>query len=251
MKFDYGYSVCISTQVGCNMGCKFCASGLLKKIRNLSTDEMVLQILGVNEYLQRNSGAKVSNVVVMGIGEPFDNYENLSNALKIIKENHAIGIGSRHITVSTCGVAPKIIEFGNDFNQINLAISLHAPNNEIRDKIMPVNKAYPLQVLFNALRKYSSTVNRKITFEYLLLGGVNDSVQNAVELSKLVKEFECYVNLIIYNSVDEHSFKRSANSKSFAETLIHNGVKVTTRLERGSRISAACGQLRANHEKNK
>ena len=175
MRHDYGNSVCISSQVGCNMGCKFCESGRRKKVRNLETYEMVLQILMIEKLL----GERVSHVVVMGIGEPFDNYDNLCRFLKIINHPKGMAIGARHITVSTCGVVPKVLEFSEFPLQINLAVSLHAPNNEIRDKIMPINKAYPLEKLIPALKTYLERTNRRITFEYILLKDINDSTKCA------------------------------------------------------------------------
>jgi 23S rRNA (adenine2503-C2)-methyltransferase len=249
MKFNYGYSVCISTQVGCNMGCKFCASGLLKKIRNLQVSEMVQQVVFANKYIQDNFNDNLSNIVVMGIGEPFDNYDNLKTMLEIVTNHHGLGIGSRHITVSTCGIVPKIIQFAKDFPQINLAISLHGPTDEIRNKIMPVNSAYPLKKLIAALKEYEQITNRKITFEYLLLDGVNDSDNNAKQLVNLVKNLNCYINVISYNKISEHSFARSNNQKNFIKILLDNKIKAITRLERGLKINAACGQLRAENEK--
>ena len=187
MKHDYGNSVCISSQVGCNMGCRFCESGRRKKVRNLETYEMVLQIMMIEEEL----GERISHVVVMGIGEPFDNYDNLVKFLKIINHPKGMAIGARHITVSTCGIVPKIKEFSNLGLQFNLAISLHAPNNEIRDMIMPINKAYPLDKLIPVLEEYYNNTNRRITFEYVLLDGINDSETCALELSKLVRNLNC------------------------------------------------------------
>ncbi len=249
MKFNYGYSVCISTQVGCNMGCKFCASGLLKKIRNLETEEMVSQILYVNKFLIEKYKERVSNIVVMGIGEPFDNYENLKKAIQIVTDHNGLGIGSRHITVSTCGLVNKIMTFATDFPQVNLAVSLHAPNDTIRDQIMPVNQAFPLKQLITTLKLYEKATNRKITFEYLLLKGINDSKQNAGQLAELLKDMNCYVNIIQYNKVSEHSFEKSENQDEFAKLLIARKIKAITRLERGTKINAACGQLRSKYEK--
>jgi 23S rRNA (adenine2503-C2)-methyltransferase len=248
MKFNYGYSICISTQVGCNMGCKFCASGLLKMKRNLETYEIVEQFMCVNDYLVKNKSSKISNIVVMGIGEPLNNYDNLSMALRIFIDHHGIGIGSRHITVSTCGVVNRIMTFANDFPQINLAISLHASNDKVRNSIMPINQKYNLKCLFDVLRKYHKQNKRKITFEYLLLKDINDSKTDALELVKLIKDLTCYVNLIIYNQISEHSFEKSINEHEFAKILISKGINVTTRAEKGIKINAACGQLRAIHE---
>ena len=246
MKHDYGNSVCVSSQVGCNMGCKFCESGRRKKVRNLETYEMVLQILMIEEKL----GQRVSHVVVMGIGEPFDNYDNLVKFLKIINSPKGLAIGARHITVSTCGVVPKIKEFSKLDLQINLAISLHAPNNTIRDLIMPINRAYPLEVLIPALREYLENTNRRVTFEYVLLNGVNDTEKCAFELANLVKGLNCYINLIPYNETENIQFKRSSTIQimKFYDILKKNSVNVTIRREFGSKISAACGQLRSKKE---
>ena len=246
MRHDYGNSVCISSQVGCNMGCKFCESGRRKKVRNLETYEMVLQILMIEKLL----GERVSHVVVMGIGEPFDNYDNLCRFLKIINHPKGMAIGERHITVSTCGVVPKVLEFSEFPLQINLAVSLHAPNNEIRDKIMPINKAYPLEKLIPALKTYLERTNRRITFEYILLKDINDSTKCAEELSKLVKGINCYINLIPYNETENIGFKRTNTIQimRFYDILKKNNVNVTIRREFGGKISAACGQLRSKKE---
>lgn len=246
MRHDYGNSVCISSQVGCNMGCKFCESGRRKKVRNLETYEMVLQILMIEKLL----GERVSHVVVMGIGEPFDNYDNLCRFLKIINYPKGMAIGARHITVSTCGVVPKVLEFSEFPLQINLAVSLHAPNNEIRDKIMPINKAYPLEKLIPALKTYLERTNRRITFEYILLKDINDSIKCAEELSKLVKGINCYINLIPYNETENIGFKRTNTIQimRFYDILKKNNVNVTIRREFGGKISAACGQLRSKKE---
>ena len=178
MRHDYGNSICVSSQVGCNMGCKFCESGRRKKVRNLEAYEMVLQILMIEKLL----GERISHVVVMGIGEPFDNYDNLIKFFKIINHPKGLAIGARHITVSTCGIIPKILEFSDFPLQINLAISLHAPNNEIRDKIMPINKVYPIEELIPALKTYLEKTNRRLTFEYIMLDGINDSEECAKEI---------------------------------------------------------------------
>lgn len=246
MRHDYGNSICVSSQVGCNMGCRFCESGRRKKVRNLEAYEMVLQIMMIEEEL----GERISHVVVMGIGEPFDNYDNLVNFLKIINHPKGMAIGARHITVSTCGVVPKIKEFSNLGLQFNLAISLHAPNNEIRDMIMPINKAYPLDVLMPVLKEYYNNTNRRITFEYVLLEGLNDSESCALELSKLVKDLNCYINLIPYNETNNLNFKRSSTIQimKFYDILKKNKINVTIRKEFGSKISAACGQLRSKKE---
>lgn len=246
MNHIYGNSLCISTQVGCNMGCKFCESGRLKKIRNLETHEMIEQILLVEE----ECGKRISHVVVMGIGEPFDNYDNLIKVIEIINNPKGIELGSRHITVSTCGLVPKIKEFMKLPYQVNLAISLHAPNNEIRNEIMPINKVYPIEILMDTLKEYIKTTNRRVTFEYILLDGVNDTEKCAIELSNLVRGMNCYINLIPYNETNNISYKRTKtlNISKFYDILKKNKINVTIRREYGSKISAACGQLRSKKE---
>ena len=246
MYHDYGNSLCISTQVGCNMGCKFCESGRLKKVRNLESYEMVLQILKIEEDIKD----RISHVVLMWIGEPFDNYDNVINFIDIINDDNGISLGSRHITVSTCGIVPKIKEFTKYDKQVNLAISLHAPNNEIRDKIMNINKAYKIEELIETLKEYIKVTNRRVTFEYIMLDSVNDSKECAVELSKLLKGINCYVNLIPYNETSHIEYKKSSKNKilEFYDVLKKNNINVTIRREFGSKVKAACGQLRANYE---
>lgn len=246
MRHDYGNSICVSSQVGCNMGCKFCESGRRKKVRNLEVHEMVLQILMIEKEL----GERISHVVVMGIGEPFDNYDNLIKFLKIINHPKGLAIGARHITVSTCGIVPKIKEFSDLDQQFNLAISLHFANNELRNKIMPINKAYPLDKLIPTLFDYVKKTNRRLTFEYILLKDINDGEESAIELAKLVKGLNCYINLIPYNETNNIEFKRSSTVQimKFYDILKKNNVNVTIRKEFGSKISAACGQLRSKKE---
>lgn len=249
MKHDYGNSICVSSQVGCNMSCAFCESGRLKKVRNLETEEMVLQILNV----EQDSKIRITHVVVMGIGEPFDNYDNVMNFVDIINSGKGIDIGARHITISTCGVVPKIKEFMNHGKQINLAISLHAPNNEIRSRLMPINKAYPLEELMPVLKEYIKKTNRRLTFEYILLDGINDTKECALELANLVKGMNAYINLIPYNETSHIEFKRSNEKKimSFYDILKKNKVSVTIRREFGGTVDAACGQLRSKYEGGK
>lgn len=249
MKHDYGNSLCVSSEVGCNMGCAFCESGRLKKVRNLETYEMVLQILLVEE----DTGIRVSHVVLMGIGEPFDNYDNVVSFVNIINSGKGIDIGARHITISTCGIVPKIKQFMKEEWQVNLAISLHAPNDEIRNRIMPINKAYPLEVLIETLKEYIKKTNRRVTFEYVMLKDVNDSIECANELSHLLKGMNCYVNLIPYNETSHIEFKKSPkeNISAFYDTLKKNKINVTIRREFGAKLMAACGQLRSNYEEVK
>ena len=244
MYHDYGISICVSSQVGCNMGCAFCESGRLKKVRNLETHEVVQQILLIEEDIKQ----RISHVVVMGIGEPFDNYDNIMNFIRIINDPKGIDIGARHITVSTCGVVPKIKEFTKDFSQVNLAISLHAPNDTIRNKIMPISKAYKLNELMSSIKEYIKTTNRRVTFEYIMLENINDTNECAKELSNLLKGLNCYVNLIPYNETENIGFKRTKKMQilTFYDILKKNGINVTIRKEFGSKVDAACGQLRAN-----
>lgn len=244
MRFDYGNSVCVSSQVGCNMGCAFCASGLTKKKRDLTSGEMVAQVMAVQEYLGNDE--RVSHVVVMGTGEPFDNFENVMRFIRTVNHDRGLAIGARHITISTCGIVPKIYEFADMHPQYNLAISLHAPNDEQRSKLMPVNRAYPLEELKKALEYYCRENNRKLTFEYILLKGVNDRPEHAKQLAAFLRGMTAYVNLIPYNSVDEHGF-RSVNREEamkFYDLLMKEGVRCTIRKEHGGDIDAACGQLR-------
>ena len=243
MVHNYGNSICVSSQVGCNMGCAFCESGRLKKVRNLETYEIVEQILLIEEDLN----IRLSSVVVMGIGEPFDNYDNIINFLYIINDAKGLAIGSRHITVSTSGLVPKILEFANIPLQINLAVSLHAPYDELRSKLMPVNKAYNIDTLMNAIKEYYSKTNRRVTIEYVMLKGVNDSESDAIKLAKLLKGMNVYVNLIPYNETNHIEFKKSNkdNILKFGKILQDNNITVTIRKEYGGQIDAACGQLRS------
>ena len=246
MYHDYGTSVCISTQVGCNMGCKFCESGRLKKKRNLEVHEMVLQILMIEEDIKE----RLSHVVLMGIGEPFDNYINVTKFIDIINCGKGIDIGSRHITVSTCGIVPKIYEFANYDKQVNLAISLHAPNNKIRNSIMNINKAYPIEEVISAVRDYIKKTNRRVTFEYIMLKDINDTKECAEELSTLLRGINCYVNLIPYNETSHIEYKKSNKDTimNFYDILKKNKIGATIRREFGSKLNAACGQLRSHYE---
>ncbi len=244
MNHEYGLSVCVSTQVGCNMGCAFCASGLNKKVRNLETDEIVLQVSMIDEIMKKMD-KRVSHVVVMGIGEPFDNYNNVIKFLRIINDPKGIEIGSRHITVSTCGIVPRIIEYSDFELQVNLAVSLHFANNEKRSKYMKINQVYDLSALMDSLKYYFSKTNRRITFEYILINDVNDSIDDAKKLVKLIKGMNCYVNLIPMNSTVNEFFRSTEEkSKKFFEVLNSNHINVTLRKEQGHDIDAACGQLR-------
>ncbi len=241
MRHDYGESLCVTSQVGCNMQCAFCASGLLKKQRNLTAGEMVNQVMAVT----RDTNTRISHVVVMGTGEPFDNYDEVMKFVRIINHPHGLAIGARHITISTCGLVNMIERYSNEGIQTNLAISLHAPNDEIRDKLMPVNKAYNMDCLREGIAKYIEKTNRRVTFEYILLEGVNDSLVCARQLAHYMRGLNAYVNLIPYNSVDEHGFQPSSNVEAFKDELLRLHINCTVRKEHGRDIDGACGQLRA------
>ncbi len=244
MYHDYGISICVSSQVGCNMGCKFCESGRLKKVRNLEAYEIVEQIL----FIEKDINKRISHVVVMGIGEPFDNYDNVMRFIKIINNPKGIDIGSRHITISTCGLIPGIEKFTKEEGQVNLAVSLHAPNDKLRQQIMPIAKAYKLEDLMKCLKNYLKQTNRRVTFEYIMLENVNDSLDDAKELADLLQNMNCYVNLIPYNETENIEYKRTKNNQimKFYDILKKNKINVTVRKEFGSKVDAACGQLRAN-----
>ena len=244
MRHDYGLSVCVSSQIGCNMCCSFCESGRLKKVRDLLPGEIVRQILMIEEDV----GMRISSVVVMGIGEPFDNYDNIMDFIRIINSPFGIAIGARHITVSTSGLVPMIKKYAEEDLQTNLAISLHAPNDELRNKIMKVNKAYNISSLIAAINEYIEKTNRRVTIEYVMLSMVNDSEENANELADLLRGMNVYVNLIPYNETSHIEYKKSPNDQvmKFYDTLKRRGINVTVRREFGGNIDAACGQLRAN-----
>lgn len=248
LRYNYGNALCVSSQVGCNMGCSFCASGLLKKQRNLEVDEMVGQIIVMNNILAAEGvGEVVTHIVVMGTGEPFDNFENVMDFIRIANHPKAFAIGARRITVSTCGIVPRIYDYADAEMQVNLAISLHAPNDILRSKLMRINQAYPLASLIEAIKYYVFKTGRRVTFEYILLAGVNDAIAHADELSDLIRGIEAYVNLIPYNAIDEKGFRRSDDLavKAFQNQLTKRGITSTVRKEFGADIDAACGQLRA------
>lgn len=249
MYHDYGISICVSSQVGCNMGCRFCESGRLKKVRNLEAYEIVQQILLIEEEI----GKRITHVVVMGIGEPFDNYDNVMRFVRIINEGKGIGIGSRHITISTCGLISGIEKFMEEDGQVNLAISLHAPNDEIRKKIMPIAQVNDMDSLFQVIQKYIDKTNRRVTIEYIMLDTINDSGDNALELANRLQGLNCYVNLIPYNETENIGYKRTKINRirKFYDILKKNNVNVTIRKEFGGKVDAACGQLRANQELEK
>ncbi|MBS4209919.1 23S rRNA (adenine(2503)-C(2))-methyltransferase RlmN [Bacillus sp. FJAT-50079] len=255
MSFNYGLSVCVTTQVGCNIGCSFCASGLLKKSRDLDSGEIVEQIMKVQQHLdEKGKEERVSNIVVMGIGEPFDNYDNLMSFLRVVNDPKGLAIGGRHITVSTSGLVPKMYQFADEDVRINLALSLHAPNDELRTQIMKINRAYPIEKLMEAVDYYTEKTNRRITIEYILLRDVNDHVKEAEQLAKLLhkKRHLAYVNLIPYNPVDEHGQYQRSEKKdilAFYDTLMKRGIHCGVRHEQGTDIDAACGQLRSKQIK--
>ncbi|WP_050614729.1 23S rRNA (adenine(2503)-C(2))-methyltransferase RlmN [Bacillus testis] len=250
MRHDYGNSVCVTTQVGCRIGCTFCASTLGGLKRHLDAGEIVAQVIRVQQALDEKN-ERVSSVVIMGIGEPFDNYDNMMGFLKIINHEKGLNIGARHITVSTSGIIPKIYKFADENLQINFAISLHAPNTELRSKLMPINKAYKLPDLMEAVKYYTEKTGRRITFEYGLFGGENDQVEHAIELANLIKHLKCHVNLIPVNYVPERNYVRTPREQIdlFEKTLKARGINVTVRREQGHDIDAACGQLRAKERK--
>lgn len=245
MKYHHGNSVCISSQVGCKMGCKFCASTIGGKERDLLPSEMLDQIYRI----QALSGERVSNIVVMGTGEPLDNYDNLIRFLKLIIDPQGLNISARNITVSTCGIPDKIRAFAEEGLPVTLALSLHAPNNEIRKSMMPVAAKYELQEVMDAFEYYYEKTGRRLTFEYSLVDGINDEEEHARELAKLVKGINCHINLIPVNPIKERNYKKSKNEKiqNFKFTLEKNRINVTIRREMGADIDAACGQLRKSY----
>ena len=248
MRYDYGNVICVSSQVGCSMACAFCASGILAKTRNLTAAEMVGEVILMNQLLAEE-GENVSHIVVMGTGEPFDNYDNVMAFVRIMNEQRGLAIGARHITVSTCGLVEGIRKYANEGIQINLAISLHAPNDTIRNQIMPISKKYSIDELLDAVKYYVETAGRRVTFEYIMIKGLNDSIENADELAKRLKGIFCYVNLIPLNPVKEKPFERSENVHTFSRRLNDKGVNCTVRKEFGTDIDAACGQLRVKYER--
>ncbi len=246
MRYSYGNTMCISTQAGCRMGCAFCASTIGGVEKSLSPSEMLAQIYEA----EKDTGEKVNGVVLMGSGEPLDNYDNVIKFIKLINSKDGKNMGQRHITLSTCGLINKMYELADEDLQITLAVSLHAPNDGIRNTIMPVSKANPMDKLLEACRYYTDKTKRRITFEYSLIKGVNDSPQNAKELASKLKGMLCHVNLIPINDVKERDFVRSSNEtiKAFEEILLSRGIETTVRRKLGSDIDAACGQLRKRYK---
>ena len=242
MSYHHGYSICVSSQIGCKMGCKFCASTGINFIRNLSSGEIVEQILAV----EQDENVRISNVVFMGIGEPLDNYENVINAIHILNNQKGLNIGARHISISTSGLVPKIYKLAEENIPCTLSISLHATDNEKRSSMMPVNKTYPIEELIQACKDYIEKTNRRISFEYALAKDNNDNLSDAKGLVKLLKGMLCHVNLIPINKIENGSFTKSSNENilKFRDYLNDHGIVATIRRELGSDIEAACGQLR-------
>ncbi len=247
MKYEYGNTVCISTQAGCRMGCQFCASTLDGVERSLAAGEMLSQVYEI----QKDCGERVSGVVLMGSGEPLDNYENVLKFLRLINDRKGQNMGQRHITLSTCGLIDKIYELAEENLQITLAVSLHAPNDGIRNSIMPISRANPMDTLLSACRAYAEKTKRRITFEYAMMQGVNDSDACARELAGRLRHMLCHVNLIPVNDVKERAFVKSSDERvrRFAAILQDNSVETTVRRRLGSDIDAACGQLRRGYLK--
>lgn len=245
MKYKHGNSICISTQVGCRMGCTFCASTLEGRVRNLTSGEILSQVI----VAQNEIGERISNIVLMGSGEPLDNYDNVIKFLELVNADYGLNIGQRHITLSTCGIVPKIYELADRESSITLAISLHAYNDDIRKSIMPIANKYTIKQLLDACRYYLDKTGRRITYEYALVSGVNDSKEDAKSLSVLLKGMMCHVNLIPVNEVKENTLKRPSKKtiEEFEDILKREGIEVTVRREMGSDINAACGQLRRSY----
>jgi len=242
MKYKYGYTVCVSSQVGCRMGCGFCASTLAGMVRSLYPSEILSQIYAA----ERDLGVRVSHVVMMGMGEPLDNFDNVLRFLTLISDENGKNISMRHISLSTCGIVPKIYELAEKDLQLTLSVSLHAPNNAIRSSMMPVNKKWPIEELIKACKDYTKKTSRRISFEYALVNGMNDTPRCAKELSVLLKGMLCHINLIPVNEVTETGCRESAPERvrRFCDILTNNGFTVTVRRKLGDDINAACGQLR-------
>jgi len=247
MKYKYGNTACVSNQIGCKMGCNFCASAKIGFVRNLTAGEIISQILEI----EKQSGEKISNVVFMGIGEPLDNYDNVMKAIRLINDPKGLNIGARHISISTCGLIHNIKRLADENLQCNLCISLHSSREDVRTSMMPINKVYSISEVIDACKYYIDKTNRRITFEYALVDGVNDSLEDALHLSKLLKGMLCHVNLIPINKIKDGIYEKSSTEKilAFRDFLNEKGIVATVRRELGSDISAACGQLvRQNKE---
>lgn len=249
MKYKYGNSICISTQIGCRMGCKFCASTLEGRVRNLTAGEILSEVIVAQKVL----GERISNIVLMGSGEPLDNYENVTKFLDLVNADYGLNIGQRHITLSTCGIVPKIYELADKGYSITLAISLHAFSDEKRRQIMPIANKYSIKEILEACDYYFEKTGRRITFEYSLVSGVNDGKEDAKSLAKLLKGRQCHINLIPVNEIKENTLKRPSKKtiEEFEKIVSEHGLDVTVRREMGNDINAACGQLRRNFLKTK
>ena len=249
MKYKYGYTVCVSSQVGCKMGCAFCASTLGGYKRSLTAGEILSQVYNA----QRHIGERVSHIVLMGMGEPMDNFDNVMRFISLVTDEKGINLSMRNISLSTCGIVPRIKELMDKRLQLTLSISLHAPNDEIRNKIMPVNKTYGVDELLDICREYASVTSRRISFEYSMMRGVNDSDDNARELASKLKGMLCHVNLIPINEVAESPFKPSSPERinAFSAILADKGINATVRRRLGSDIDASCGQLRLKENKER
>ncbi len=249
MKYKYGYTICVSSQVGCKMGCAFCASTLGGFKRSLTPGEILSQLYTA----QRDLGERISHIVLMGMGEPLDNYDNVMRFLELITDEKGLNLSMRNISLSTCGIVPKIHELLDKHMQLTLSISLHAPSDELRSRIMPINKRYSVDELLKACRKYASETSRRISFEYAMLSGVNDSDECASLLASKLKGMLCHVNLIPVNEIAESPFKPSSHERveRFVEILAKNGINATVRRKLGSDIDASCGQLRQKENKNR
>ena len=243
MKYNHGWSICISSQVGCRMGCKFCASTIGGLVRSLTASEMLSQIMAA----QKDRGIRISNIVMMGIGEPFDNYDNVVRFMELVGDEKGLNIGMRHISLSTCGRVDGIRRFMELDSQLTLSISLHAPNDEIRNSIMPINKKWNVNELISACRDYYKRTGRRISFEYAMIKDVNDSRECADQLIKLLSGMNCHINLIPANEVRENDYRRSDRVREFCEYLVRHGMNATVRRTLGADISASCGQLRQRH----
>ncbi len=252
MNYKFGYTLCVSSQVGCRMGCKFCASGLDGLVRNLQAGEIIGQVIVANKYLEGSiKERKVTNIVLMGSGEPLDNYDNVLKFFNIATNKFGLYYSERNISISTCGLVPNIIKLADSGYKINLCLSLHASNDQVRHEVMPVSKGFTIKQLMDACKYYFEKTNRRILFEYILIAGINSSKEHALELAKLIKGMNCIVNLINLNEVKENNLKRcdEKTQKIFAETLKEKGINVTTRRSLGNDIDGACGQLRRRYIK--
>ena len=251
MKYKYGYTVCVSSQVGCNMKCSFCASTIDGCVRNLTPSEILSQIYAITrDNLSKDSDFRVSHIVLMGMGEPLDNYDNVTKFLDLISNGDGLNISARHISISTCGIVPRIYDLVEKHPQFTLSVSLHAPNDEIRSRIMPVNKKWGVDELLTACKKYTDATNRRISFEYAMMDGINDTDECAKELRQRLKGTLCHVNLIPANEVRENDYKRSSMERleTFSRILEAGGITTTIRRSLGGDIDASCGQLRRNHK---